>query len=250
MTSINLSSIRHEGDQVFKANAFQPKFDPIDENFEKYSDGDSSLFENMNEMGSQVQHEQPNVPMEAQNIEEEYNSAQSSNNSFQSFDYMDFEQNQKRITLANTDLIEPLMSDEDDEFINNPDYLTNTAFLTEISPVIKRRGKRKMTMEAVPLEQKSNSITDVAGQGIRQKMKAQNLHFYLEESQCNEEFEKAKLKFINNVALNQSLEKDEFDSASSPQLKLNLDQVPLSLNSSDSDAPHPHLGNVGPSKAG
>ena len=45
------------------------------------------------------------------------------NRSFESFEYLDYEVNIKRIGIANTDLFEPLATDEEDEFINNPEYL-------------------------------------------------------------------------------------------------------------------------------
>lgn len=60
-----------------------------------------------------------------------------SDHSFQSFDWMANDQNLKHITLANTDLIEQIQTDEEDEFFDNPDYLSG---IGGESPGFGKRG--------------------------------------------------------------------------------------------------------------
>jgi hypothetical protein len=110
--------------------------------------------------------------------------------SHSSFDYMDYEVNQKRITLANTDLIQPLMSDEDDEFVNNKEYLfnKNSQFASSpVSPQTIPKGPQK-NLDGVTPDKKGKLQS---GQSITTRQ-SQNLHTYLEEDHLNEAFEKAK----------------------------------------------------------
>lgn len=52
-----------------------------------------------------------------------------------------------RITLANTDLIMPLMSDDEDEFIDNKDYLlrTETQSKNDLRTNKKKKGGNDVT---------------------------------------------------------------------------------------------------------
>lgn len=108
--SLELSSIA----QLSLREELKPKFQAIPEDFERFSESNSSLIKELQNEDS---------PSKFQDIKLQDVEGSEDNRSFESFEYLDYEVNIKRIGIANTDLFEPLATDEEDEFINNPEYL-------------------------------------------------------------------------------------------------------------------------------
>jgi hypothetical protein len=91
------------------------KFEPILE-LENYSE-DESLMEVFDKQDEDFQPEQPK-----QNEQEASSPVQDLD---ESFNYENYERNLIRATFTTQDLIEPMHPEEDDEFVNNVDYLVN-----------------------------------------------------------------------------------------------------------------------------
>ena len=109
------------------------------------------------------------------------------------------------------DMIEPIHPDEDDEFIYNPEFLVNNTSDNGSPLGYNRKSGSKLFGEspADTLKVSSNvdlalilePVKDLDQNNINSKNinMHKNLHTYLEEEQCNEEFEKVKQEFLDNI---------------------------------------------------
>ena len=110
------------------------------------------------------------------------------------------------------DMMEPIHPDEDDEFVYNPEFLVNSTTDND-SPLRYglKRGSNQMFGDSpadtlkmsrdVDMALIMEPVKDIDQNNINSKSTNmhKNLHTYLEEEQCNEEFEKVKQEFLDNI---------------------------------------------------